>query len=65
MASDPFLYFDDTHSGLVYSDNQWFDNSEVASALNLKGTFNDTLSSTTVTGATVKIDFIGACHLHT
>ncbi|RPD55872.1 hypothetical protein L227DRAFT_656646 [Lentinus tigrinus ALCF2SS1-6] len=58
MSSDPFLYFDDTNSGLVYSENQWFDNSEVAAALNLKGVYNDTLSSTTAAKATVKIDFI-------
>ncbi|KAI0698386.1 hypothetical protein C8T65DRAFT_742802 [Cerioporus squamosus] len=58
MSDDPFLYFDDTSSSLGYSDNQWFDNSEVSTTLNLKDTYNDTLSSTTAVGATVKIDFI-------
>lgn len=53
--SDPFLYFDDTNPDLIYSANQWFDNAGI------EGAFNNTLSSTTSVGATVKVQFVGAC----
>ena len=51
-GNDAYLIVDDTNPGLIYSNNDWFDN-VVADA------FNQTLSSTTTNGATVQLQFEG------
>lgn len=62
MSTDPFLYVDDTYPDIAYSNDQWFDNSDVSARLNLPDAFNDTLSSTTTVGAAVRFSFTGASH---
>ncbi|TFK94410.1 hypothetical protein K466DRAFT_509630 [Polyporus arcularius HHB13444] len=56
MSDDTLLYIDDTFPLFSYSDG-WFDNADVSTGLNLKGAFNDTLSSTTTVGATFQYSF--------